>query len=336
MTDILSQEEIDALLGALDAGDIDAAEMDGSPASDSHARLYDFKRPDKFSKEQLRTIQMLHETFGRLWSSALSGMLRNLVNMSVISVDQLTYKEFLLSMADPSVICIFALPPLEGRAIIEFSPAIAFPLIDRLLGGHGTPARKLRELTDIEKRLIAALIEEGLMFLKEAWVSMTEFFPEMLSVESNPMFVQIVPPSDMVLLISLEAKFGDLTGVINICYPYVVLEPVLTHLSQHFLFASTGKGATRVSRDNILSTMQELKLSVEVLLGETELEFGDVLELKPGDVVKLGSRVKEDLDVRVGERIKFQCLPGIIEGFYGGVITSLVTNAEEKLKDVRM
>jgi flagellar motor switch protein FliM len=336
MTDILSQEEIDALLGALDAGEIDAAEIDGGSVSDVRARLYDFKRPDKFSKEQLRTLQMLHETFGRLWSSALSGMLRNLVNMSVISVDQLTYKEFLLSMADPSVICIFALPPLEGRAIIEFSPAIAFPLIDRLLGGHGAPTRKIRELTDIEKRIIAALIEEGLMFLKEAWVSMTEFYPDMLSVESNPMFVQIVPPSDMVLLISLEAKFGDLTGVINICYPYVVLEPVLTHLSQQFLFASTGKGATRTSRENILSTIQELRLMIEVLLGETELNFRDVLDLKAGDVVKLNTRVSDELDVRVGERVKYQCLAGVADGNYAGLITRLVTNAEEKLKDVRV
>jgi flagellar motor switch protein FliM len=336
MTDILSQEEIDALLGALDSGEIEATDIDSPGMSDSHARLYDFKRPDKFSKEQLRTIQMLHETFGRLWSSALSGMLRNLVNMSVISVDQLTYKEFLLSMADPSVICIFALPPLEGRAVIEFSPAIAFPLIDRLLGGHGAPTQKIRELTDIEKRIISTLIEEGLMFLKEAWVSMTEFFPEMLSVESNPMFVQIVTPSDMVLLISLEAKIGDLTGVINICYPYVVLEPVLTHLSQQFLFASTGKGATKESRENILSTLFELKVDIEVMLGETELTFGDVLDMKTGDVVKLSTKIDDELDVRVSERVKFVCVPGNTEGHFAALVTRSVTNAEEKLKDVRV
>jgi len=336
MTDILSQDEIDALLGALDAGDIETENGEGAAAADSHARLYDFKRPDKFSKEQLRTIQMLHETFGRLWSSALSGMLRSLVNMSVISVDQLTYREFLLSMADPSVICVFSMSPLEGRAVIEFSPAIAFPLIDRLLGGHGAAGQKIRELTDIEQRIISTLIEEGLLFLKEAWVSMTEFYPEMLAVESNPMFVQIVPPSDMVLLLSLEAKVGDLTGVINVCYPYIVLEPILTHLSQQFLFASSGKGATKDTRTAILDTLKEVSLDVEVQLGEAELTFGEALDLKPGDVIKLNTKIDSELNVSVSDRVKFMCVPGVHHGHNAVLITRLIENPEEKLKDVRV
>ena len=164
MTDILSQEEIDALLTALDSGDISTDEISGAGDENARARIYDFKRPDKFSKDQLRTIHMLHETFGRLWASSLSGMLRNLVSFSVVSVDQLTYQEFLLSIPDPSVICIFSMAPLEGRSIIEFSPAIAFPIIDRVLGGHGGAAQEIRELTDIEKRIIMTLVEEGLVF----------------------------------------------------------------------------------------------------------------------------------------------------------------------------
>lgn len=333
MTDILSQDEIDSLLNALDAGDL--SKTDVRVDGDASARLYDFKRPDKFSKEQLRTIQMLHETFGRLWASSLSGMLRNLVSMSVVSVDQLTYQEFLLSMPDPSVICIFGLPPLEGRAIVEFSPAIAFPMIDRLLGGHGSANQRVRELTDIEKRIVTTLVEEALSFLKEAWVSMTEFYPEMVSVESNPMFVQIVPPSDMVLLLSLEAKIGDLTGVINICYPYVVLEPVLAHLTQQFLFAS-GRGATEESRALLLGALRETRVNLEVVLGRARLDFGDILELDKGDVIKLETRISDELDVMISDRVKFSASPGLREGIMAAIISRIIVNPEEKLKDVRV
>jgi flagellar motor switch protein FliM len=336
LTDILSQDEIDALLSALDSGDISHEEFGGAQGGDARARLYDFKRPDKFSKDQLRTIHFLHETFGRIWASSLSGMLRNLVNMTVVSVDQLTYKEFLLAIPDPSVICVFSMPPLEGRAILEFSPAIAFPIIDRLLGGHGSANQRIRELSDIEKRIISTLVEEGLSFLKEAWMSMMELYPEMETVESNPMFVQVVPPNDMVLLLTLESKIGDFTGVINLCYPYTLLEPILTRLSQQFLISSTGRGATEHSRKLVLETLRETKLEIDVVLGEAELPMGDVLNMREGDLVKLEAKTDDELKVIVGEKLKFAGVPGTVDGKMAVMITRYITNPEEMIKDVRV
>jgi flagellar motor switch protein FliM len=329
MSDILSQEEIDALLNALSSGEV-SAEAAKAEAGERQARVkpYDFLRPSKFSKEQIRTIHFMHETYGRLWSSTLSGILRNFVSISVNSVDQVTYQEFMQSIPNPTITATFTLPPLEGKAIIEFSPTIGFPIIDRLLGGSGQSNVQMRELTEIESHVISNLIEDSMVFLKEAWSSMIDLDPELSDLESNPLFVQIVPPSDMILLITLEARIGDFSGIMNIVYPYVLLEPILSLLSAQTLYAIGTRGASDETREKTRRILQNVELPISVELGTANLSLKDLLELEASDLVVLNTRTSDELVVKVRDIEKFRAVPGLVGKNRGAQITQIVAESE--------
>jgi flagellar motor switch protein FliM len=329
VAEILSQDEIDALLTALSSGEIQAEEI-REEAADKTAKVkpYDFFHPSKFSKEQIRTIYMLHETYGRLWSSQLSGALRNYVSINVSSVDQVTYQEFMQSIANPTITATFTLSPLEGKALIEFSPTIGFPIIDRLLGGAGQSNVQPRELTEIEGHVLSNLIDEGMVFLKEAWASMIDLHPELEAVESNPLFVQIVPPSDMVLLITLEARIGNFSGIMNIVYPYVLLEPILSLLSAQTLYAVGTRGASEETRERTRRLLQGVDVPVTVELGSAHCTLREILALEPSDIVLLGTKASQDLDVRIGNTVKFRCTPGLLGKHRAAQITEVLANGE--------
>jgi flagellar motor switch protein FliM len=325
VADVLSQEEIDALLGALSAGEIRAEEI-GAEREEEAAKVrpYDFYRPSKFSKEQIRTIYMLHETFGRLWSSTLSGVLRNYVSLSVNSVDQVTYQEFIQSIPNPTITASFTLAPLEGKALLEFSPTIGFPIIDRLLGGAGLSSLQARELTEIEEHVLSNLIDEGMVFLKEAWSTMIDLSPELVDIESNPLFVQIVPPSDMILLITVEARIGDFSGIINIVYPYVLLEPILSMLSAQTLYAVGTRAPSEESQARTQGVLMSVNLPVTVELGQAACTMRELLGLEVNDIIVLNRRTDQDLDVRVGELIKFKCAPGMLGKHRAAQVTDVL------------
>jgi len=329
VADILSQDEIDALLTALSSGEIQAEQIREEAADKTQkVKAYDFYRPSKFSKEQIRTIYMLHETYGRLWSSTLSGVLRNYVSISVSSVDQVTYQEFMQSIPNPTITATFTLAPLEGKAMIEFSPTIGFPIIDRLLGGAGQSNLQARELTEIEAHVLSNLIDEGMVFLKEAWASMIDLNPELGDIESNPLFVQIVPPSDMILLITLEARIGNFSGIMNIVYPYILLEPILSLLSAQTLYAVGQRGATEESRERTKRVLNKVDLHVSVELGTTHCTLREILALEENDIVILNRRTADDLDVRVGNIPKFKCTPGLHGNQRAAQITEVLQDEE--------
>lgn len=223
--DVLSQSEIDQLLSALSTGVVSAEEMKVEEKQ-KKVKVYDFKRPDKFSKDQIRTLYMLHENFARLLNTYLSTNLRTLVNISVASVEQLAYEEFIRSLSNPSVIGIFNMSPLKGNVIFEINPNIAFSIIDRLFGGEGTVINKIRTLTDIEETIIRKVITKSLDNLQEAWRHVVNTEPRLEVIETNPQFTQIVPPNDMVVIVTLQTQIGQVEGLINICIPYLVLEPI--------------------------------------------------------------------------------------------------------------
>jgi len=210
MAEILSQEEIDALLSALDVQDIpeDVQPVKGT----RRVKEYDFRRPDKFSKDQIRTINMIMEAFARSWSTFLSGKLRSLVSVEIVSLDQLPYEEFIKSTFSPSVIAVISMEPLEGNAILDISPPVAFAIIERMVGGIGTGTTQVRELTEIEEALIVNVVGDALRVLKTAMGELIQTNPRLEAVEYNPQFTQIVPPSDMTLFISLEMRIEDSRG----------------------------------------------------------------------------------------------------------------------------
>lgn len=329
MPEVLSQDEIDALLSALSSGELKAEEI-AAEANEKAAKVkaYDFMRPSKFSKEQIRTIHILHETFGRLWSGKLSAVLRNFVSIGVSSVDQVTYQEFMLSIPNPTIVTTFTLEPLEGKAVMEFSTTLGLPIIDRLLGGNGEGSTADRELTEIESHVIRNLLEDSMDFLREAWASMIDLSADLKDIESNPLFVQIVPPNDMILLITLEARIGNLSGIINIVYPYVLLEPILSLLSAQTLYAVATRGSSKEARDRTSTILQAVGLPLTVELGRSALSFREVLGLEVGDVVILETLTSDELSVKIEGRDKFLCRPGLIGKNRGAQITHVLEDVD--------
>ena len=230
MTEILSQDEIDALLSAISSGEVDPDDY-SAVGEQKKVKIYDFRRPDKFSKDQIRTLQMMHETFARLTTTALSAQLRALVSVHVGSVDQLTYEEFIRSIPNPTTLAVINMDPLRGSAVLEIDPSITFTIIDRLFGGLGEPTKITRELSDIELSVMEGIIVRILGNLREAWSTVIDLRPRLGAIETNPQFAQIVPPNDMVVLITLETKVGDVEGMTNLCIPYITIEPIISKLS---------------------------------------------------------------------------------------------------------
>ncbi|HPK62718.1 MAG TPA: flagellar motor switch protein FliM, partial [Spirochaetota bacterium] len=209
MTEVLSQDEIDQLLTAISTGEVDAEEM-GKSTDQRKVKIYDFKRPDKFSKDQIRTISMIHETFARLTTTGLSAQLRALAHVHVASVDQLTYEEFIRSIPNPTTLAVIDMEPLKGNAVLEIDPSITFAIIEKLFGGKSDSGPKIsRELTEIESAVIEGVIVRILGNLREAWSNVIDLRPRLGRIEVNPQFAQIVPPSDMVVLVTLETKIGE-------------------------------------------------------------------------------------------------------------------------------
>ena len=308
--DVLSQSEIDQLLSALSTGVVSAEEMKVEEKQ-KKVKVYDFKRPDKFSKDQIRTLYMLHENFARLLNTYLSTNLRTLVNISVASVEQLAYEEFIRSLSNPSVIGIFNMSPLKGNVIFEINPNIAFSIIDRLFGGEGTVINKIRTLTDIEETIIRKVITKSLDNLQEAWRHVVNTEPRLEVIETNPQFTQIVPPNDMVVIVTLQTQIGQGEGLINICIPYLVLEPIMSKLTTTFWVASSiAKQAHPEQVDILEKKIKKTYVPLAVELGTINLSVREFLSLNINDVLKLDTTVGSELKVIVGRKAKFLCHPG--------------------------
>lgn len=309
-SDVLSQSEIDELLSALSTGVVSAEDIQ-TEQKQRKIKVYDFKRPDKFSKDQIRTLYMLHENFARMLNTYLSAHLRTLVHVNVASVDQLTYEEFIRSLPNPSVINIVQMSPLKGNIILELNPNIVFAIIDRLFGGLGSPS-KPRPLTDIEEAIVRRVVDKALENLKDAWKQVVEIEPRMGTIETNPQFTQIVPPNDMVVIVTLQAKIGQAEGLINLCIPYLVLEPVMSKLTTTFWVASSiSKQASSENMDALERKLKKALVPLTVELGSTTITVQELLDLAVGDVLQLETSVDSPLSLIIGKKEKFKCKPGI-------------------------
>ncbi len=308
--EVLSQSEIDKLLSALSDGTVSAEEVKADEEQ-KKVKVYDFKRPDKFSKDQIRTLFMLHETFSRTLNTYLSTHLRTIVSVEVASVEQLTYQEFVQSMSNPSVISILAVPPLKGNIIMEVNTEIAFAYIDRMFGGEGKTQIKPRVLTDIEEVVMKRFTDTAMEDLRDAWSNVVQFTPTLEATESNPQFTQIVPPSDMVVIVTIQMKIGEVEGMMNICIPYLVLEPIMSKLTTTFWVASSVTKDDDPEQVKILEKkIARTKVPFVVQLGEVTITINEFLTLGFGDVLRLNTKVDDDLLCLVGKRPKFYCRPG--------------------------
>ncbi|HBG65131.1 MAG TPA: flagellar motor switch protein FliM, partial [Treponema sp.] len=313
MNEVLSQDEIDQLLQAISTGEGESDDF--KPVSDTRRiKIYDFRRPDKFSKEQIRTVSNMHETFARLTTTSLSAQLRTLVHVHVASVDQLTYEEFIRSIPTPTTLAVINMDPLKGNAVLEIAPEITFIMIDRLFGGSGDTGGKVnRDLTDIEQSVMEGIIVRILANMREAWTQVIDLRPRLQQIETNPQFAQIVPPSEMVILVTLEIKIGEEAGMMNICIPYITIEPIVSKLSSQFWFSSVRRSSTTQYLGTLKEKLSDVEMELIAEIGSLNVPIRDVLNLHAGDVIRLANtKITDPLTLAVGSRKKFFCQPGVI------------------------
>ena len=310
MAEILSQEEIDALLSAVSYGEDVEVEAEPSKA-ERLINTYDFRHPARVSKDQLRTLQNLHDNFARLLSSTFSTLQRSIIEINLVSVDQITYSEFIMSLSSPSCTYTFRMEPLEGVAVIDFSQSVVFSFVDRLFGGRGTSIVTEREITWIEKSVMNNIINRSLRDLERTWERIIPLECNVEMLETNPEFVQVVPASETVVLISFELKSENVSGLVNLCYPYISIEPIALRLGGQNLVSS----AKEVPKEELLKNRKRIELfdtSVKIHLGSTSITVGELLKLKMGDIVTLNTKVLEDIEVYVEDELKFYGRPGLV------------------------
>lgn len=328
MSEVLSQSEIDALLSALNNGSVDADELK-EEQNKKKVKVYDFRRPNKFSKDQIHTLQVIYENYARSLGTYLSAQLRAPVQTEVLSVEQLTYEEFIRSIPNPTILNIFAFYPLEGNAIMEINPNLGFAFLDRLLGGPGYAPSKARALTEIEQTVIEQIAQRMLDYLREPWESIIELEPSLERVETNPQFTQLVSPTEIMIIVSIEAKMGEVLGMINICIPFLVLEPIMDKLSVHFYYSSSNQKVSAESVNIIQRKLENTRVPVKTILGRTSLTVKDLLELRVGDVIPLNRHIREELEISIGQRTKFLGKPGIYDNRYSIQVSQVIKEGNE-------
>lgn len=307
--EILSQSEIDALLSALTTGEMNVDELKKEEEA-KKIKVYDFKRALRFSKDQIRSITRVHENFARLLTTYFAAQLRTYVQITVTSVDQLPYEEFVRSIPKMTVLNVFELGTLDGRIIMEVNPNIAYAMMDRLMGGFGASMNKIEQLTEIEMKIIASIFEKTLEHYREAWSTILDIEPCMQEFEVNPQFLQMVSPNDTVVVISLNTQVGEASGMINLCIPHVVLEPIIPKLSVHYWMQSERKAQNSVETEVIKNRIKLAEVPVVAELGTSVVTVQEFLEMRVGDMIRLDQSSSDPLVIKVGDVPKFFGQPG--------------------------
>ncbi|MFB4162675.1 flagellar motor switch protein FliM [Alteribacillus sp. JSM 102045] len=309
MADVLSQGEIDSLLSALSTGEMDADELK-KEESEKKVKSYDFKRALRFSKDQIRSLSRIHENFARLLTTTFSAQLRTFVQISVASVDQLPYDEFIRSIPKMTLLNVYEAYPLDGRLLMEVNPNIGYAMLDRLLGGKGTSINKVDNLTEIETKIMTQMFQRMLETFQSAWESVLEIDPVMQDIEVNPQFLQMVSPNETVVVISLSTTIGETTGMVNICLPHVVLEEILPKLSVHYWMQTKKKQRDETEVVALEHTVKSAPLTLQAILGSSEITIEEFLHLNEGDVIELDQNIHDPLLLTAGGEPKYYGQPG--------------------------
>ncbi|MEM1329560.1 MAG: flagellar motor switch protein FliM [Planctomycetota bacterium] len=314
MADVLDQSEVDALLAAADAGTVEEEQTQARIFSrnrridpeEIEVRAYDFKRPERVSKDQMMALQTLHEGFARNFGASLSGFLRTIVEVKVATCEQMTYAEFISGLPNPTSFNLIESDGLDGQICLEISPLIIYPIIDRLLGGTSQDLFiPQRPMTVIESRLIGNVTSRGLATLSEAWGTVRELNFEVSTTESNPQLVQIVPPNEVVVVVGFELKMSNRAGTMNLCIPYNVIEPVVEELSAQSWFSVSKHQGSRVNRVKLESGLSRAPVLVTGELARTTISLADLTRLSVGDVIVTEKPSDSPIVVTVEEEPKF-------------------------------
>ena len=326
MSDILSQSEIDNLLKQLSEGDLDVDQIQGE--DEKQVKNYDFSRPTKSSKEHLRTLEIIFEHYSRLISTNLPVYLRKNVQVSVASSETVTFSEFSNALSNPSVLGIVNFAPLNGNIIIEIATNLCYTMLDRMLGGSGQPLEKSRDFSDIELTILQKLLVMFTQLMREPWKNVVEISPVLSRLETNPQFAQVIAPSDMIAIVTLNMRIGDVEGMVNICLPFFTLEDVMDKLNTKYWFSTMQENHDEHYEEYIESMIRRVDIPIKAVLGRSTISVNDFLNLQVGDCIRLDSRVDTDMNVYVGNIKKFTALPGTDRDSYAVQITSVIREEE--------
>lgn len=322
MADVLSQNEIDALLKQLSSGELDVGEI--SDETSVKIKDYDFARPAKFSKEHLRTLEIIFEHFGRLISSNFPAYLRKNVQVDVMNSEAVTYSEFSNALSNPVLLGIVNFAPLNGNIIIELASNLGFTIIDRMLGGMGEPLDKPREFSEIELSVLERIFTILVDMLREPWENVIEIHPRLERIETNSQFAQIISPSEMIAIVTINVSIGNVEGLMNICLPFITLEDIMDKLNTKYWFSTMQSKDEESYNEFIETAINRAQIPIKARLGSSSISVMDFINLQVGDIIRLDSHVEDELDVYVGNIVKFKALPGSGADNYAVKVTKII------------
>ena len=326
MGDVLSQNEIDSLLAALSTGELNAEEI--AHQDEKQVKNYDFARPSKFSKENLRTLEFIYEHYARLLSTTLPVYLRKNVQVTVASSETVVFSEFSNALSNPVILGVINFNPLPGSIIIDFATNLGFAVIERMLGGQGETLKKGRDFSEIELTIIEKILILLMQMMKEPWKNVVEINPFLERIETNPQFAQIISPSDMIAIITLNIKVGDVEGLVNICLPFFTVENIIDKLNTKSWFSSIKEASEEDFQQYVETMLRKVEVPVKVQLGANQITVADFTNLQCGDIIRLDTRTDSELEVFVGNIKKFTALPGTNNDKYAVRVTSVIREEE--------
>lgn len=321
MADVLSQSEIDSLLSALNNGEFDPAVTD--EVEEKQVKDYNFARPSKFSKDHLRTLVFIFEHYARLLSTSLPVYLRKNVQVEVMHAEAATFQEFSNSLSNPVLLGVINFAPLEGAVILEMASGLGYTIVDRMLGGSGVPLEKAREFTEIELTIIEGILSVCTNLLVEPWANVQELEPTLERIETNSQFAQFVSPNEMTSIVTMNIKIGDVEGLMNICIPYTVVEPVIDKINTKYWYSTADVKSNEAYRELIEDTLNRAQIPVRAVMGRSAISVNDFIHLQVGDIIKVDTRLEDELDIFVGNLKKFSALPGAFNDAYAVKIKSV-------------
>lgn len=322
MADVMSQDEIDKLLNQLSSGELDAEEL--QETSEKQVREYDFMRPSKFSKEHLRTLEIIFDHYGRLLSTHLPGYLRKSVQVEVMNSEAVTYSEFSNALSNPVLLGIVNFSPLKGNIVVELAANLGYAMVDRMLGGGGIPLDKNRDFTEIELSIIERIFGVCVNLLREPWQNVVSIEPHLERIETNSQFAQIISPSEMIAIVTINIKLGDVEGLMNVCLPFICLEDIMDKLNTKYWFSTLQDTDESDYHELIEGMIERAQIPMKAVLGKSTLPVLDFINLQVGDIIRLDSKVEEELDIYVGNILKFTALPGSASEKYAVKVTSII------------
>ena len=314
------------MLQALSSGELDADEISNS--DDRLAKNYDFRRPAKFSKEHLRTLEIIFEHYGRLISTNLPVYLRKNVQVSVVNSEACTFSEFSTALANPVLLAVVNFEPLNGNIMLEIAANLGFAMIDRMLGGPGNPLEKSRDFSEIERSIIDKIISVCVQLLREPWRNVVDINPLLERIETNPQFAQIIAPSEMIAIVTINVKIGDVEGLMNVCLPYFTLESVMDKLNTKYWFSSMKENNEENYEDHIETIVRRVHMPIRAVLGTSTITVNDFVNLQLGDIIRLNSKVDNEMNIYVGNLKKFKALPGSSKDAYAVRVTTVIREEE--------